>query len=342
MLRTYKWLLAGLFLGACCWQVALGAGRLALPDLWVVDFHAHVLHGGQEFADLLEVMDRNHVQMAGVSGLARDGSDREVAGAGWNEPDRIMPFLRGFELDRGYSIDYVRNRLASGRFKGIGELFINGHGRRVAGDNPVLMEIYRLAAEYQVPVLIHWTIGSENPREAGTREGYQQLKRALALNASTTFILAHCGKGPPPCRPTFGAILEHLLTRYPNLCLDLSGIQPDLVTPEDTLTELGETVFRLMDKFPTRFLLGFDLVEPANPATQADLTIRRYRELLVGLSRGHAELIGRTNALNLFGRCRNPTLETRREPLRIRGEKGFLPLEYPVPDSDPVLNRPGS
>ncbi len=305
---------------------------MCLPDLWLVDVHSHVWRGAADFAELLAIMDRHRIQAMGVSALVWHDADRLVAGAGFAEPDRFFPFLRGFELDRGTSIDYVRNRLATGRFKGIGELFVNGHGHHTPGDHPVLMEIYRLAGEYRVPVLLHWTIGSRAEREAGTREGFQALKRVLGAHPGTTFILAHLGRGPAPHRENHFAVLDHLLQRYRNLRVDLAGLHRDLYDAEGRLSRFGNELLELIKRFPRRFLLGLDLGEPGSLAGEADATVSAWRRFLVYLPYEAAEAVGRTNALHLFGACRHPDLERARPPLRIRGEKGFLPLDYPVPD----------
>jgi predicted TIM-barrel fold metal-dependent hydrolase len=305
---------------------------MCLPELWLVDVHSHVWRSVDDFAELLTIMDRHRIQAMGVSALVWHDADQLVAGAGFAEPDRFFPFLRGFDLERNTSIDYVRNRLATGRFKGIGELFINGHGHRTSGDHPVLMEIYRLAGEYRVPVLLHWTIGSRAEREAGTREGFQALKRVLAGHPATTFILAHLGRGPAPHRENHFAVLEHLLQRYPNLRLDLAGLHRDLYDEEGRLTPFAYELLDLIKRFPRRFLLGLDLGEPGSLAREADATVAAWRRFLVYLPSEVAAAVGRANALQIFGACRHPDLERSRPPLRIRGEKGFLPLDYPVPD----------
>ncbi|NLI77793.1 MAG: amidohydrolase family protein [Candidatus Riflebacteria bacterium] len=315
------------------WVPAPGRpAKICLPDLWLVDFHSHVMGGADEFAGLLEVMDRHQIQAMGVSALIWEDPDRKVAGAGFAEPDRFMPFLRGFELDRNASIDYVRNRLATGRFKGVGELFVNGHGHRTPGDHPVLMEIYRLAGEFRVPVLLHWTLGTLEGREAGTREGFQALKRVLAAHPGTTFVLAHCARGPRPTRPGFLDILGHLLQRFPNLSFDVAGLHRDLYTSDGAISPFGNELLALLARHPTRFLLGFDLEGPGRRPEEADAVVAAWRRFLVYLSYDQAAAVGRTNALKIFGRCRHPDLERTRPPLRVRGENGFLPLEYPVPD----------
>ncbi|RCK79340.1 MAG: putative 5-oxo-L-prolinase [Candidatus Ozemobacter sibiricus] len=321
-------------MGASAGGVAGRQARSAmcLPELWLVDVHSHVWRSADDFAELLAIMDRHRIQAMGVSALVWHDADQLVAGAGFAEPDRFFPFLRGFDLERNTSIDYVRNRLATGRFKGIGELFINGHGHRTPGDHPVLMEIYRLAGEYRVPVLLHWTIGSRAEREAGTREGFQALKRVLAAHPATTFILAHLGRGPAPHRENHFAVLEHLLHRYRNLRLDLAGLHRDLYDGEGRLTPFASALLDLIKRFPRRFLLGLDLGEPGSLAREADATVAAWRRFLVYLPSEVAAAVGRTNALQIFGACRHPDLERVRPPLRIRGEKGFLPLDYPVPD----------
>lgn len=323
-------------------RAAVGpASRPLLPELRFVDFHSHILRGQEDVSGLIEIMKRNRIDTMALSGLVWKEPDRHVLEAVVKDPDRFVAFLRGFEPDREYSIDYVQNQLATGKFKGIGELFINGHGRRVPGDHPVLRVIYQLAAEYRVPVLLHWTIGSVNPAERGTREDYQALKRVLRENPATAFILAHCGLGPRPFRPVFPQVLAHLLSKYPNLYLDLSGLHEELLDAQDRKTELGKALFALMAKHPSRFLGGFDFGETAANPAQAASVIRKLWLFVCGLTPEKAVKVIRGNALQMLGRCHDPSVDKRPRPLLIRGDKGFLPYDYPIPEGprEPIQSR---
>jgi|GEM_PF-3481652 len=274
-----------------------------LPELVLVDIHSHLYRGEQDYDALLSFMDRNNVAKMALSGLTGADADQQSLEAASREPKRFLAFLRGFELDREHVNRYVRNCLVRGKYHGIGELFINGHGRCIPGDAPPLMEVYRTAGEFQVPVLFHWTIGSLNPAEFGSKEGFQQLKRVLEDNCATTFILAHCGKGPSPLRKNFPAILDYLLNRYKNLFMDISGLHDDLFSDEGELSEFGKCLVCLIEKYSDRFMLGFDVGEPGNLLSHADQVVRIYRKFLSSFSRKTAEKLAGRNSLNLFRRC---------------------------------------
>jgi len=300
--------------------------RIFLPELRLVDVHSHFLRGEADFPGLAAFMARNGVDLMALSGLV--WSDGDTLGAStryrW---DGFLPFLRDFDPLRGESVDYVYHHLRSGLYKGVGELFINGHGRRLPGDHPVLMEIYRVAGSFEVPVLVHWTLGSTSDQEPGTRDAFRQLKRVLRDCASTTFILAHGGLGPPPHRPDYPKILEHLLRRYPNLRLDLSGLHDTWFTAEGEVTSWGRQILMLAHRFPDRLLLGFDLSRPGEIGPEADATARLQRAFLARMTTQEAEAVGRRNALAIFGRCPDPAYGPGRRPVAVRGANGFLAVD---------------
>jgi len=260
-----------------------------------------------------------------LSGLTWGDADRQVVQAINQEPERFLAFLRGFEIERDHMTEYVKNRLSSGHYCGIGELFINGHGRTIAGDSPGLMELYRLAAEFQVPVLIHWTIGSLSEKEPGTKPSYQQLKKALGTNPKTLFILAHCGKGPPPLRQNFEDILDYLLKQYKNLHLDISGLQDDLFADDGTTTTFGKLLMRLIEKYPHQFMLGFDLGEPGALFSEASATIKLFRKFLSLLPIEVARKIAGENAQRVLCPGRLMNLEKKQPHLSP------TPMLHPAP-----------
>ena len=220
------------------------------------------------------------------------------------------------DIIRGTSNEYIRNRLSTGEYNGIGELFINGHGRNIPGDGPELMELYRTAAKFQVPVLVHWTIGSLSEKEPSTKICYQQLKKALWENPQTAFILAHCGKGPPPLRQNFEGILDYLLKQYKNLFLDISGLQDDLFADDGTLSAFGGLLTRLMEKYPNQFMLGFDLGEPSNLLSEADATVKVFRKFLSMIPMNVAKKIAGENAQRVLCPSRLMNLE-KKKPKKI-------------------------
>ncbi|MCX8043402.1 MAG: hypothetical protein N3B18_04665, partial [Desulfobacterota bacterium] len=146
---------------------------IATNTLSFLDIHSHIFREDQNLQKIVTCMQENGIEkicLSGfsyrsvVSGVALDDKIEQA----YNEyPDLFIPFLRGFDLQDTAAPSYVREKLAQKKFKGIGELIINGHGIAIAADNKVLMEIYRIAGECAVPVLIHMTIGSNSENEPG-------------------------------------------------------------------------------------------------------------------------------------------------------------------------------
>lgn len=69
----------------------------------------------------------------------------------------FIPWIRGFNLDDDFfSIRrYIRRRLDSGGFWGIGEVIVHGNKYDWRADSLTMKMICRLAIEYDVPVLLH-------------------------------------------------------------------------------------------------------------------------------------------------------------------------------------------
>lgn len=97
-------------------------------------------------------------------------------------------------------------------------------------DSPQMQELYQLAADYQVPILMHWQYGMYN-------YGYDRFHKMLAKYPKTTFIghaqtfWAHIDKNCvddahrlyPKGKVTPGGWSDVYLTDYPNFVGDLSA-----------------------------------------------------------------------------------------------------------------------
>lgn len=264
-----------------------------------IDFHSHVFRSDQNVEEVLGFMKTNRIRTIVLSGypyLNRSRVDDVVGDLALQRPDAIIPFLRGFPLSVPESEDYVRKNLDSGTFRGVGELIITGHGTALRGDGEIPMAIFRIAGEYKAPVLVHWTIGSNNRDELGQPVNLQQLLNALRGNRSTTFILAHCGAGPPPQKDNFGRMLDALLKDNSNLYMDIAGMHDLLMTPDFKPTELGTTILSVMRRYPDRFLVGFDVGDDEHPFNTKFDYARVYSAFLSHLTRAAAKKAAFRNA----------------------------------------------
>ena len=173
-------------------------------DLYLIDTHAHILPKDKEKNDAFLASLVVAAENAGVSKImlglhARQVPDREptysedhdvwVLAAYEQYPDVIVPMLAGFDPADPDAVSYVEEQLKTGVWKGIGELDLRNSVKKTTTqmNDPTMMEIYKLAATYAVPVMVHYDFCYETDCDSGKDE----FEEALAENPDTIFILAH-------------------------------------------------------------------------------------------------------------------------------------------------------
>ncbi len=233
----------------------------------MIDAHCHLVRPDLSPApldSLLQAMDRHGVARSVLFGLPfdltdfdppryTDASDAPVLAAAQAHPDRVTPFLCGFDPGDPASADYVARQLEDGPWAGVGELLLRYNGElgqvlRLPADDPALLAIYRIAAGHQAPVLLHVVL-----------EFADELERALIACPETRFIWAHAGVSWELAQDQ-SPLVRALLERHANLVCDLSWILWD----QQLLDGPGERILpswlSLFADHPDRFLAGFDLV----------------------------------------------------------------------------------
>ncbi len=175
------------------------------PDLPpIIDTHAHIYPVSKEaneayVDDLVAAAMENGVSKILLGLNARQVPDRPptfssehdemVLDAYERYPDVIVPTLNGFDPEDEAAPEYVREQLKTGKWKMVGELDVRNPIKQnsIAADSDVLMDIYDIAGEYHVPVMLHFTFAFGTDAESGKAE----LERALSGNPDTIFIYAH-------------------------------------------------------------------------------------------------------------------------------------------------------
>ncbi|MBI4279814.1 MAG: amidohydrolase family protein [Armatimonadetes bacterium] len=255
-----------------------------------------------------------------------EGSDEQALSYAKQYPGRFLPFVAGqrpelLEQKRWLEpdevakklLEQVEERLRSGEFSGLGELIIRHHSYMIPQaaqmgsevdipvDTPLMRAFADLAARYQVPMTIH---AEAEPRVV---PGMVSL---LEYNPKARIIWAHsCG------RSSAKAIRE-MLTRHPNLFCDLGDMTripasgygnywprqtPSIFLIEDGTGRLYDDMKALYEEFSDRFVLGTDNAH--TPSLRSyEARIRRWRQLLSGLSAGTARRLAHLNAEQLFTR----------------------------------------
>ena len=183
---------------------------------------------------------------------------------------RFHPFLSGFNPNDKNADAHIRRMLElhPGIWQGIGEIFTRHddvtaltEGDTPRANNEALARVYHLAAEFDLPVLLHSNITSKRERNPLY---LQELEEPLRNHPHTRFIWAHAGTSMELHRhqeklefllPT----VKRLLDDYPNLYIDLSWtmLEPYLLDGDG---KPDAQWVALVERHPTRFVLGSDVV----------------------------------------------------------------------------------
>ncbi len=218
---------------------------------------------------------------------------------------RLFPFISGFNPTDKNAVDHVERMLAlyPDVWSGIGEILTRHddltaltEGEVPRADHPALTRVYQLAAERQLPVLLHSNITSKREREPLYSE---ELERALTDHPRTRFIWAHAGASASVERfqrelPFLREVVERLLTQHDNLYIDLSWTVVD-----DYLLDDGQpdpAWVALVERFPTRFVVGSDLLGKFDAMAE---TAQKLQRFLNRLEQKTAARVARENLLVL-------------------------------------------
>ncbi|CAG8870977.1 hypothetical protein PS627_04226 [Pseudomonas fluorescens] len=183
---------------------------------------------------------------------------------------RFHPFLTGFNPVDKNAASHIERMLDlyPGLWQGIGEVFTRHDdltaltsGDTPRANNEAMTRVYHLAAERDLPVLLHSNITSKRERNPLY---LAEIEEPLRNHPHTRFIWAHAGTSMEIHRhqtqmdfllPT----LTRLLEDYPNLYVDLSWsvLEPYLL---DDRKQPRQSWVALVQRFPDRFMLGSDVV----------------------------------------------------------------------------------
>ena len=228
---------------------------------------------------------------------------------------RFHPFLSGFNPNDKNADAHIRRmlELEPGLWQGLGEIFTRHddvtaltEGDTPRANNEALTRVYRLAAEFDLPVMLHSNITSKRERNPLY---LAELEEALRNHPHTRFIWAHAGTSMELHRhqekldfllPT----VTRLLDDYPNLYIDLSWtmLRPYLL---DQKGNADEDWVALIERHPTRFMLGTDVVGRFNNLASG---IQDFEPFLDALSESAARNVARDNFLNVLSRSRKTDL----------------------------------
>jgi len=224
------------------------------------------------------------------------------AGGNWVVPI-FSPYLTAAHRQHWFTdpevIAEARQGLASEQYFGIGEVHLRG-GLGPSRKNKILQQLILLAAEYDVPFLIHIETSSE-----------QYFVPLCKQHPGTRFLLAHAG-GTLDAKQ-----IGRLLAACPNVWVELAARDPWRYLESPPIVDKDGNLLpdwvSLMKAWPNKFMTGSDTVWPVEQAHQWDQPDTGWQQLgrfldfhrrwIQSLPDDLAEKVRLTNALQFY---RNP------------------------------------
>ena len=222
------------------------------------------------------------------------------------------PFLSGFNPNDKNSAAHIQRmlKLYPGLWQGIGEVFTRHDdltaltsGDTPRANNEAMTKIYHLAAENDLPVMVHSNITSKRERNPLY---LQEIEEPLRNHPHTRFIWAHAGSSMEIHRHQTQMdfllpVLTRLLEDYPNLYVDLSWsvLEPYLL--DDQGVPRKEWV-ALVEQYPERFMLGADVVGRFGSLGEQ---MHGFKPFLDALPEAVAHKVARENFLAVLPKARH-------------------------------------
>lgn len=217
---------------------------------------------------------------------------------------RFHPFLTGFNPVDKNAVSHIERMLDlyPGLWQGIGEVFTRHDdltaltsGETPRANNEAMTRVYHLAAERDLPVLLHSNITSKRERNPLY---LAEIEEPLRNHPHTRFIWAHAGSSMEIHRHQTQMdfllpVLTRLLEDYPNLYVDLSWsvLKPYLLDEQDVPRKAW---LALVERYPTRFMLGSDVVGRFDSLGEE---MDRFRPFLDALPEDVARRVAKDNFL---------------------------------------------
>ncbi|WP_373649359.1 amidohydrolase family protein [Schlesneria sp. DSM 10557] len=205
-------------------------------------------------------------------------------GAGGNETALTMArqYPKEFFFGANEVTDLPEARAEIAKYLDLGGIIIGEQKFGLELDSPASQELYALAADYQVPILMHLQHGTYNL-------GFEKLPRMLEKFPKTIFIghaqtwWANIDKNHtnqkdlyPKGKVTPGGLTDRYLADYPNMFADMSA-----GSGLNALTRDEEHARGFLDRHQEKILYGSDCDDRvgSGPACQGAQTIAAIRKL---------------------------------------------------------------
>jgi len=210
--------------GACCSAALQGQTSEPWSGDKIVDCHHHMRPTPEA--------NIKHLDGAGISNalfLTRDNSAERVQAVRTQFPGRILGWFASTDITKPEAEEALTKAIKSGA-SGFGELKFH-----VAADGPELRRMYALAAELNVPILVHFQEVPHTPTEGTFATGFKNFAAMLKAYPKTKFIghadafwanvsADYANEAAYPTGPIKrGGVTDKLLSDYPNLYGDLAA-----------------------------------------------------------------------------------------------------------------------
>jgi uncharacterized protein len=208
--------------------LASGAAARGQADPWagasIVDCHHHLRRTPEA--------NIRHLDGCGVSNalaLARENSADAMNELGAQYPGRFLGWFASADITRPDAEELLTRAVKNGA-AGLGEIKFH-----VEAAGPELRRMYALAAELNVPILVHFQEVPHTPREGVFSTGFQNFAAMLKAYPKTRFIghadafwanvsAGYANQAAYPSGPIErGGVTDRLLGDYGNLFGDLSA-----------------------------------------------------------------------------------------------------------------------
>jgi predicted TIM-barrel fold metal-dependent hydrolase len=233
-----------------------------------VDAHGHTVPGltPDRAIALMDLAGISHMVL-----MARGRNDALTTEIYERDRRRFVPFVSSmypaWHRQDERVLAYAERQLATGRFKGVGEVMLRYYGIPsknepaidVPADSAFMRRLGDIVAHHDAVMLVHM-----EPEP----EAIRALERLLDYNKKLKLIWAHCGTVARVGLNTVGhADIGKLMERHPNLYTDIAGVQPRAVAPAGELrrppiTDAGGTLLpgfkQLLATHSDRVLFGLD------------------------------------------------------------------------------------
>ncbi|MEI7688133.1 MAG: amidohydrolase family protein [Planctomycetota bacterium] len=214
---------------------------------------------------------------------------------------RVAPLICGFNPTDMHGIRHVERMFReSPHWRGVGEVLLRHDDltnltldETARANHPAMRPIYEFCELHQLPIVLH-----QNSSSVGCDRDYvylHELEEVLGRHDKLTVVWAHCGLSRRVRHDNYHEMIERMLNAYPRLHVDVSWVGYD-----DVMC-LGGSIrsewLGVIERFADRVLLGSDLV---GHFAALGPTMRRFDDLLAGLTEAARPKVARSNAERLF------------------------------------------